>query len=159
MQSITTLWKGVGSTLMVKGVAVASEAAIHEFTPLPRFPAEKNTISVSHVWLLLSCRLWFLPGSPLFRPMWFTLFEYPTRFIQFEKFVVWVHHSATVRWRLWLYPRLHWVAYNTPLGLSAGFRGGEENQGRRGKEKGRISPNLETNPLIDALWLLLAARA
>ena len=35
-QSVTTLWKGIGSTLMVKGVTVASEAAIHEFTPLPR---------------------------------------------------------------------------------------------------------------------------
>jgi len=37
VQSLTTLWKGIGSTLMVKGVTVASETAIHEFTPLPRF--------------------------------------------------------------------------------------------------------------------------
>jgi hypothetical protein len=36
IQSITTLWKGIGSSLMVKGLAVATETTIHEFTPLPR---------------------------------------------------------------------------------------------------------------------------
>ncbi|ESN96550.1 hypothetical protein HELRODRAFT_185089 [Helobdella robusta] len=35
-QSVTSLWKGIGSTLMVKGIAVASEATIHELTPLPK---------------------------------------------------------------------------------------------------------------------------
>lgn len=37
LQSVLTLWKGIGSTLMVKGLAAASEAAIHEFTPLPKY--------------------------------------------------------------------------------------------------------------------------
>lgn len=35
-QSVTTLFKGIGSTFLVKGVGVAAEAVISEFTPLPR---------------------------------------------------------------------------------------------------------------------------
>ncbi|KAI0222077.1 Solute carrier family 25 member 46 [Lamellibrachia satsuma] len=35
-QSLTTLWKGIGSTLMVKGIGVATESVIGELTPLPR---------------------------------------------------------------------------------------------------------------------------
>ena len=36
LQTMTTLWKGIGSTFMVKGIGVATEAAISEFTPLPK---------------------------------------------------------------------------------------------------------------------------
>lgn len=35
-QSITTLFKGIGSTFMVKGIGAVSETAISEITPLPR---------------------------------------------------------------------------------------------------------------------------
>jgi len=35
-QSITSLWKGIGSKLMVRGITAATEAAISEFTPLPK---------------------------------------------------------------------------------------------------------------------------
>ena len=36
LQSVTSFWKGLGSSLMVKGIVVASETMIHEFTPLPK---------------------------------------------------------------------------------------------------------------------------
>ncbi|CAH1796072.1 unnamed protein product, partial [Owenia fusiformis] len=35
-QSVTTLFKGIGSTFMVRGIFVVSEAGISEFTPFPR---------------------------------------------------------------------------------------------------------------------------
>ena len=35
-QSLNTLWKGIGSSLMVKGMAVVSESVISEVTPLPK---------------------------------------------------------------------------------------------------------------------------
>lgn len=35
-QSLTCLWKGLGSSLIIKGIFVASEAALHEITGLPR---------------------------------------------------------------------------------------------------------------------------
>ncbi len=37
LQTMTTLWKGIGATFMVKGIGVATEAAISEFTPLPKY--------------------------------------------------------------------------------------------------------------------------
>jgi solute carrier family 25 protein 46 len=43
-QSVTTLWKGIGSTFMVKGIGVASEAAISEFTPLPKEVTRHSSI-------------------------------------------------------------------------------------------------------------------
>ena len=54
MQSLTTLWKGIGSTLMVKGVTVASETAIHELTPLPRFGSCEHHYSCMPVHCCLS---------------------------------------------------------------------------------------------------------
>jgi len=48
VQSVTTLWKGIGSTLMVKGVTMASETAIHEITPFPRF---FYLLHFHHTWL------------------------------------------------------------------------------------------------------------
>ena len=54
MQSLTTLWKGIGSTLMVKGVTVASETAIHELTPLPRFGSCEHHYSYMPVHCCLS---------------------------------------------------------------------------------------------------------
>ncbi|XP_074650437.1 mitochondrial outer membrane protein SLC25A46-like [Tubulanus polymorphus] len=35
-QSPATLWKGIGSVFVVKGISLVSEAAISEFTPFPR---------------------------------------------------------------------------------------------------------------------------
>ena len=36
LQSVTTLWKGINSSFLVKGIQVATESAISEFTTLPK---------------------------------------------------------------------------------------------------------------------------
>lgn len=52
-QSVTTLWKGIGSTLMVKGIAIASETALAEVTPLPKEVSRHSSIKKLAQHLLL----------------------------------------------------------------------------------------------------------
>ena len=52
-QSVTTLWKGIGSTLMVKGIAIATETGLAEVTPLPKEVNRHSSIKklVQHILL------------------------------------------------------------------------------------------------------------
>ncbi|KAK2140997.1 hypothetical protein LSH36_1186g00003 [Paralvinella palmiformis] len=51
--SVTTLWKGIGSTLMVKGIAIATETGLAEVTPLPKEVNRHSSIKklVQHILL------------------------------------------------------------------------------------------------------------
>lgn len=59
-QSVTSFWKGLGSSLMVKGIVVASETMIHEFTPLPKEVNSHCTLKKMAQHILLKGLAWIV---------------------------------------------------------------------------------------------------
>ncbi|XP_064620316.1 mitochondrial outer membrane protein SLC25A46-like [Lineus longissimus] len=64
-QTIATLWKGIGSTFVVKGIGLATEAAISEFTPCPREVNRHSTLKKLGQHLILK-GVGFLVITPFF---------------------------------------------------------------------------------------------
>lgn len=54
-QGVTTLWKGIGSVLLVRGMTLAVEDVISKFTPWPKEINAKTTVKQFGQHLLLKC--------------------------------------------------------------------------------------------------------
>lgn len=54
-QGVTTLWKGIGSVLLVRGMTLAVEDVISKFTPWPKEVNSKTTMKQFGQHLLLKC--------------------------------------------------------------------------------------------------------
>ncbi|XP_019532938.1 mitochondrial outer membrane protein SLC25A46 [Aedes albopictus] len=54
-QGVTTLWKGIGSVLLVRGLTLAVEDVVSKFTPWPKEVNSKTTLKQFGQHLLLKC--------------------------------------------------------------------------------------------------------